>query len=76
MRRGRKGVAVRGQLGDASAAFVEGLMPEPALVAAVARWASVRGVLITELRAAGRTLEERYLELTGDAGMTDSQDGA
>jgi ABC-2 type transport system ATP-binding protein len=70
VRRGRKGVTVRGQLADRSAAFVEGLMPDPGLVAAVTRWAAARSVLITELRAAGRTLEERYLELTGEAAET------
>jgi len=67
VRRGRKGIAVRAHLGDGSAALVEGVMPDPGLVASVARWAVARGVLITELRAAGRTFEERYLELTGDA---------
>jgi hypothetical protein len=66
VRRGRKGVAVRGELGDRSKAYVEGMTPDPGLIAAVARWAVARGVLITELRAAGRTLEERYLELTGE----------
>jgi ABC-2 type transport system ATP-binding protein len=67
VRRGRKGVVVRGELGDRSSAFVEGLTPDPGLVAAVTRWAAARAVLITELRAAGRTFEERYLELTGDS---------
>jgi ABC-2 type transport system ATP-binding protein len=75
-RRGRKGMSVRAQLGDASTAFVEGVSPDPGLVAAVARWAVTRGVLITELRAAGRTLEERYLELTGELVMTPTDDGA
>jgi ABC-2 type transport system ATP-binding protein len=67
VRRGRKGVTVRGELGDRSTAYVEGLPPDPGLVAAVTRWAAARAVLITELRAAGRTFEERYLELTGDS---------
>jgi ABC-2 type transport system ATP-binding protein len=40
--------------------------PSPELVASIAGWASSRGVLITELRAAGASLEDRYLELTGD----------
>jgi ABC-2 type transport system ATP-binding protein len=70
VRRGRKGIAVRGELGDRSTAFVEGVIPDPGLVAAVGRWAVARNVLITELRAAGRTFEERYLELTGDAVAT------
>jgi ABC-2 type transport system ATP-binding protein len=76
MRRGHKGVTVRGELGDRSAAFVEGVTPDPSLVAAVARWAVARGVLITELRAAGRTLEDRYLELTGEAAVTATDDVA
>jgi ABC-2 type transport system ATP-binding protein len=37
------------------------------LVLELAQWASREGLLITELRAAAATLEERYLELTGDA---------
>jgi len=69
VRRGRKGVTVRGELGDRSTAFIEGVMPDPGLVAAVTRWAAARGVLITELRAAGRTLEDRYLELTGQTAV-------
>jgi ABC-2 type transport system ATP-binding protein len=36
------------------------------LVLELAQWASREGLLITELRAAAATLEERYLELTGD----------
>jgi ABC-2 type transport system ATP-binding protein len=76
VRRGRKGVAVRGELGDRSAAFVEGVTPDAALVAAVARWAVARGVLITELRAAGRTLEDRYLELTGQPAVIATDDVA
>jgi ABC-2 type transport system ATP-binding protein len=52
--------------GDATLFTVVGAPPSPDLVAAVARWAAARGVLITELRAGAATLEERYLELTGD----------
>jgi ABC-2 type transport system ATP-binding protein len=40
--------------------------PSPELVAAIAGWAAERDILIAELRAGGATLEERYLELTGD----------
>jgi ABC-2 type transport system ATP-binding protein len=46
---------------------VDGADPEPALVAAVAAWAAGSGALITELRAGSASLEERYLQLTGDA---------
>jgi ABC-2 type transport system ATP-binding protein len=37
----------------------------PTVVAAVAAWCETRGLLIAELRTGSRTLEERYLELTG-----------
>jgi ABC-2 type transport system ATP-binding protein len=52
--------------GDATLFHVKGAAPSPDLVEAVARWAARRGVLITELRAGTASLEERYLELTGD----------
>jgi ABC-2 type transport system ATP-binding protein len=52
---------------------VDGHLPGPALVAALAAWCAERGVLIIELRTRGGTLEERYLELVGDAG--DDPDG-
>jgi hypothetical protein len=35
-------------------------------VAALATWCAGAGIQIVELRAAAATLEERYLELTGD----------
>jgi ABC-2 type transport system ATP-binding protein len=44
---------------------IEGAQPDPALVGTIAAWCAARGVLIVELRAAGATLEERYLELVG-----------
>jgi ABC-2 type transport system ATP-binding protein len=43
------------------------------LVEDVAKWAAREGLLIVELRAGAASLEERYLELTGDA---DIEDGA
>jgi ABC-2 type transport system ATP-binding protein len=53
--------------GEAPGAFrVEGTAPDPGLVAALAGWCADAGVQIVELRAAAATLEERYLELTGD----------
>lgn len=45
---------------------IDGTPPTPALVAAIARWCAETGVQIVELRAGSATLEERYLELTGD----------
>ena len=47
---------------------VEGLPPTPPLIAALGSWCAARGILIVELRAGGGTLEERYLELVGNAG--------
>ena len=37
-------------------------------MARLAAWAADRGVLLAELRAGTATLEERYLELTGERG--------
>jgi len=40
--------------------------PTADLVAAIAAWAAREGLLIVELRAGSASLEDRYLELTGD----------
>ncbi len=45
---------------------IEGAPPDPPLIAAVAAWCAATSIQIHELRAAAATLEERYLELTGD----------
>jgi ABC-2 type transport system ATP-binding protein len=51
---------------DASGGYViEGAVPTPALVAALAAACAEHGTLLVELRATGATLEERYLELVG-----------
>ena len=42
---------------------LDGPAPDPALVARLAEWCSMRGALISELRTTGGSLEERYLEL-------------
>jgi len=63
---GRPAIRVAGMPGDASAAVVDGSPPDPGLIAAVATWAAERGLLLVALRAAGASLEDRYLELTGD----------
>jgi ABC-2 type transport system ATP-binding protein len=52
--------------GDPTAMTISGAAPEPWLTAAVASWAAANDVSIVELRARSATLEERYLELTGD----------
>lgn len=51
---------------DPHALRVDGPEPTPALVAAVAAAAAARDRLIVELRTGGGTLEDRYLDLTGD----------
>ena len=45
---------------------IDGVVPAPPLVAELAAWCAERGILIAELRTGGATLEERYLELTGE----------
>jgi ABC-2 type transport system ATP-binding protein len=65
-------------VGDSAGAVVDGVRTDPALVAAISMWAASRGLQIIELRAASGSLEDRYLELTGDtaaAGST-TADGA
>lgn len=41
-------------------------------IATVASWAAREGLLILQLRSGSASLEERYLELTGDTGVEDS----
>jgi ABC-2 type transport system ATP-binding protein len=62
--------------GDPNALTIAGAAPEPWLTAAVASWAAANDVSIVELRARAATLEERYLELTGDHGVEAPGDGA
>jgi ABC-2 type transport system ATP-binding protein len=58
--------------GEAPGAYrVDGPPPDPALVATLAAWCAGAGLQIVELRAAAATLEERYLELTGDRVVED-----
>lgn len=53
--------------GEAAGALrIEGVAPNPALIAAAATWCAQADLQIIELRAAAATLEERYLSLTGD----------
>jgi ABC-2 type transport system ATP-binding protein len=44
---------------------IRGVAPSPALIAALTAWCGERGTLVMELRSAGASLEERYLELVG-----------
>jgi ABC-2 type transport system ATP-binding protein len=55
---------------------INGPPPDPLLVSIVAAWAAGRALLISGLRTAGGTLEDRYLELTGDAAAIDNGGGA
>ncbi len=49
-------------------AMVVELEPTPELVASVATWLAQEGVLLTELRAGGRSLEQAFLAITGTTG--------
>ncbi len=53
--------------GPGGAYAVEGIEPSPRVVSALAEWCRGRDLLLTEMRAAGGTLEERYLEIVGAA---------
>ena len=53
--------------GPGGAYRVEGVEPSPRLVSALAEWCRGRDILLVEMRAAGGTLEERFLELVGAA---------
>ena len=44
---------------------IEGVAPDPDLVAALAAWCASVGRLIVEARTSGGSLEEAYLELVG-----------
>ncbi len=51
---------------------LDGQAPEPSTVAALAAWCAERGLLLAELRTAGGTLEERFLELIADPDEDDA----
>ncbi|HEY6058165.1 MAG TPA: ABC transporter ATP-binding protein [Candidatus Limnocylindrales bacterium] len=67
------GAALGGAIGaDGGRAYrVSGPAATPDLVAHLAGWCAGRGALVEELRTAGGTLEERYLELTGGGADAD-----
>jgi ABC-2 type transport system ATP-binding protein len=50
---------------------VEGIDPDPSLVASVTAALARIGLLLVELRSTGATLEERYLELVGPEALDD-----
>jgi ABC-2 type transport system ATP-binding protein len=45
---------------------LEGVRPTPPLIARLASWCAQRGLLLMELQTSGGSLEDVYLELTGD----------
>ncbi|HYC06503.1 MAG TPA: hypothetical protein VEG29_01140, partial [Candidatus Binatia bacterium] len=47
---------------------LDGPTPDPGVVAGLATWGAEHGAAIVEVRTSGGTLEERYLELVGEAG--------
>jgi ABC-2 type transport system ATP-binding protein len=51
---------------------LDAVAPSPQVVALIAAWFEDRGTLITELRAGGSSLEERYVELVGGTGEDDA----
>jgi ABC-2 type transport system ATP-binding protein len=63
---GWPGMRAERTVGDSAGAVIDGVRTDPALVAATSMWAASRGLQIVELRAASGSLEDRYLELTGD----------
>jgi ABC-2 type transport system ATP-binding protein len=54
---------------------IEGIDPDPSLVASVAAALARLGLLVVELRSTGSTLEERYLELVGPGALGPDADG-
>ena len=58
------GVQVVAEPDDARYA-VEGVVPDPELVAALAAWCASAGRLIVEARTSGGSLEAAYMELVG-----------
>ena len=52
--------------GDPGRFVVDGAVPDPVLVAALAAWCAAADIPLVELNTAAATLEERYFELTGD----------
>jgi ABC-2 type transport system ATP-binding protein len=67
---GAEGAASLRPTGDLSFEIAPG-RPSADLVLEVAQWAAREGLLVVELRAGGSSLEDRYLELTGDVDVED-----
>jgi len=59
-------VEIEGAAGRDAWFSIGAVAPDPWLIAAVASWLAAKDVPILELQTRGGSLEERYLELTGD----------
>ena len=66
IRRTHPDASIDAESASGSWVFVGGAAPDPWLIAAVAAWLAARDLPIIELHTLGASLEERYLELTGD----------
>ena len=53
---------------------LDGLSPDPALVARLAAWCAERGASLVDLRTGGGSLEERYFDLIGALGPDEEAD--
>src|SRR6185295_14618290 len=51
---------------DAGRYVLDGIAPDAAIIATLAAWCAQADRLIVELRSAGGTLEEAYLDLVGE----------
>jgi ABC-2 type transport system ATP-binding protein len=51
---------------------IVGILPDAAAIARLAAWCEAGGLLLLEVRTEGGTLEERYLELTGETGTEET----
>jgi ABC-2 type transport system ATP-binding protein len=67
----RPGTSVRAD-GDGARYRLEGASPDAALIAALAGWCATADRLIVELRTAGGSLEDVYLELVGGRAGVDA----
>jgi ABC-2 type transport system ATP-binding protein len=70
-----RGAELRGGTGETAFEIGPGTATADA-VATIAAWAAREGLLIVELRAGAASLEERYLELTGDPDVEGAEDAA
>jgi ABC-2 type transport system ATP-binding protein len=70
------GQAVRVELGAGARAYrLEGGQPTPVMLRRLAEWCAGRGIGVEEWRIGHHSLEERYLELTGDRAAIEARDG-